>query len=129
MGPGTAAYNETIYGMNAAESTVVARAEGHANFEMGQNKINYGAINPYDVIATLWTPCQYSSCNSNPYKVSTAYVVGESAGGYWGTKRLPANLNVQVWGQYDGWNKRAALMTAMLTMCQQKQSWQEKYWE
>lgn len=129
MEPGTKAYNDTIYGGNTARSVLATRDAGHANLEMGQNQMNYGAINPYDVIATLWTPCQYSACDPSPYQVGTAYVVDENDGGYWGTKKLDASINVHVEGQYDGWDKRAALMTAMLQMCQERQSWQQKSWE
>jgi hypothetical protein len=130
MEPGIAAYNKTIYGDSTARSTLAARADGgHANLEMGQNQMNYVAINPYDVIATLWTPCQYSSCDPHPYQAGTACVVDENDGGCWGTKKPSANIDIHVDGQYDGWDKQSALMTAILKMCQQNQGWTEKSWE
>lgn len=128
MEPGTKAYNETHYGKRNG-GALIPRDVNHANVEMGTNFINYGAINPYDVIASLWNPCQQYGCNGTPYKVGTAYVVPETAGGYWGTRKWNADLTLHVTGTYNGWAQRDALMKLFLQMAQTGQRWEQKSWE
>jgi hypothetical protein len=61
--------------------------------------------------------------------VGTAYVVKETAGGYWGTRKWNADLTLHADGEYDGWAARDALMRALLQMSQGGQRWEYKSWE
>jgi hypothetical protein len=90
-------------------------------FQLGPDRINYGAVNPYDVMTKMWDACQEIACNPSPINYGVKLVIN---GGSVEWKNLVLHAD----GEYHGWDKRDAFMKVMLQMAQTQQSWNLRKW-
>ncbi|EPS41377.1 hypothetical protein H072_4732 [Dactylellina haptotyla CBS 200.50] len=135
MGPGTAAYNKTVKDWSHKPTKVMARAASRSVLAiLGENRINYGTVDPRDVMAGLWDSCQWGACSTSIKWYPTQSVRDHSDSGYYGSKPEWYSMILNPFNsRYGDWDQRNKMVSAIIDMVTQglimfKQDWVYSRW-
>lgn len=90
----------------------------HSNVDIGHDRLNYGDVNPIDIIGVMWGHCDQSACDTGAFTADT-HIVGPIVAGSTGPTLHTITLTAQ--GQYDGWDQRAFFVHGILAAAGQGQ--------
>ncbi|KAK6345995.1 hypothetical protein TWF730_010330 [Orbilia blumenaviensis] len=96
---------------------------------IGENRINYGTENPYNVVWVMWDACQATGCGNSYIYKPTRRVAPVTANGYWGTEEHWYSMIVNSRGSYSTWAQRNDMIQAVLQAVQVGQEWKEVSWK
>ncbi|KAM0329875.1 hypothetical protein ACHAQA_004040 [Verticillium albo-atrum] len=131
MGPDSDWYQVNVAdALNNTETADGRRQEQISSTIWGApSAINYGNVNPGDIIHQLFEACGEHGCVSQ-YSIpeDTHFVIGASAG-YSGTQQVSAQIALEIEAVYSGYDQRNALIEALTGTARQGFESKDKPWE
>ncbi|KAF3920001.1 hypothetical protein ABW21_db0201065 [Orbilia brochopaga] len=121
MEPGTAHYNKTLKEWGNKPTKVMARAAaGSVLAILGENRIDYGTVDPRDVMAGLWDSCQWGACSTSIRWYNSQSVRDISGSGYYGSRPEWFSMILNPFNsRYGDWDQRNKMVSAIISMVTQ----------
>lgn len=92
---------------------------------LGKESINYGTMNPCDVVHHLYDTCHEGACDQSAFQVTGTFdlqCTGRSCG--------PRSRTITIYpdGQYNGWDARNNFVDAVVVVASKEQKWTRHDW-